>query len=145
MDTSVHIATVEASCDVPTTMEAAITVASRHQTIRPAQISIASIAAMHSRQPLGVKGGHAEQVAAAAGSPQKADAPAGGPGFCHGPFPDSCGAAKAQRESHQTQRFHTARVKSGETALIEGFDDDSKSTVRAAAGHACQSAGAITS
>jgi hypothetical protein len=58
MDTSVHIATVEASCDVPTTMEAAITVASRHQTIRPAQISIASIAAMHSRQPLGVKNGH---------------------------------------------------------------------------------------
>jgi hypothetical protein len=58
MDTSVHIATVEASCDVPTTMEAAITVASRHQTIRPAQISIASIAAMHSRQPLGVKNGY---------------------------------------------------------------------------------------
>src|SRR6266446_7679832 len=35
-----------------------------------------------------------------------------------------------QRESHQTQRFHTARVKSGETELIRGFDDDPKSTLR---------------
>jgi hypothetical protein len=33
---------------------------------------------------------------------------------------------------NRTQGFQTARVKSGETALIRGFDDDSKSRLRPA-------------
>jgi hypothetical protein len=50
--------------------------------------------ATHSRRRLWVKNGHAEQVAAAAGSPQKAALLAVGRDFCHGPCVDGSGLAR---------------------------------------------------
>jgi hypothetical protein len=44
-----------------------------------------------------VKGGHAEQVAAAAGSPQKAALLAAGRDFCHGPTTEICDDLATQK------------------------------------------------
>ncbi len=53
-----------------------------------AQVAKVSIAASHNRLPQWVTSGHAEHVAAATGSPQKADPLAAGRDFGLGPITD---------------------------------------------------------